>query len=95
MHWKLVNLPIHGHKALSNPRPIPNKPVVPYSRSHLLSVQRADNSFSENSHQSAKWVALWGSRVGPLRPTPAHSRMSLRDGVNVRFRGGIQIPAAR
>ena len=35
-----------------------------------------------------------GSRVGPLKPTPAHSQMSLRDGINVRLRGGIQIPAA-
>ena len=34
------------------------------------------------------------SRVGPLRPTPAHSQMSLRDGIDVRLRGGIQIPAA-
>ena len=36
-----------------------------------------------------------GSRVGPLKPTPAHSQMSLRDGMNFRLRGGIQIPAAR
>ena len=35
-----------------------------------------------------------GSRVGPLKPTPAHSQMSLRDGMNFRLRGGIQIPAA-
>jgi len=33
--------------------------------------------------------------IGPLRPAPAHSQMSLRDGVNVRLRGGIQITAAR
>ena len=44
---------------------------------------------------SLNGVALWGSRVGPLRPAPAHSQMSLRDGMNVRLRGGIQIPAAR
>jgi len=28
--------------------------------------------------------------LGPLRPTPAHSQMSLRDGMDVRLRGGIQ-----
>ena len=27
--------------------------------------------------------------LGPLRPTPAHSQMSLRDGIDVRLRGGI------
>jgi hypothetical protein len=25
----------------------------------------------------------------PLEPAPAHSQMSLRDGLNVRLRGGI------
>jgi hypothetical protein len=33
--------------------------------------------------------------IGPLRPAPAHSQMSLRDGIDVRFREGIQIPTAR
>jgi len=28
-------------------------------------------------------------RVGPLGPAPAHSQMSLRDGIDVRLRGGI------
>ena len=28
--------------------------------------------------------------LGPLRPTPAHSQMSLRDGMDVRLRGGIR-----
>ena len=32
---------------------------------------------------------------GPLEPAPANSQMSLHDGLNVRLRGGIQIPAAR
>ena len=36
-----------------------------------------------------------GFRVGPLRPALAHSQMSLRERMNVRLRGGIQIPAAR
>ena len=27
--------------------------------------------------------------LGPLRPAPAHSQMSLREGINVRLRGGI------
>jgi hypothetical protein len=73
----------------------PTKPVVPDFRGELLSGHRGDNSFRPNSHQFAKWVALWGSRVGPLKPTPAHSQMSLRDGMNVRLRVGIQIPEAR
>jgi len=37
-------------------------------------------------------MAIWGSRVGPLGPTPAHSQMSLRDGIDVRFRGGNSNP---
>ena len=61
----------------------------------MLSGHRGDNSFRSNSPQSAKGVALRGSRVGPLRPAPAHSQMSLRDGMYVHLRGGIQIPAAR
>ena len=28
--------------------------------------------------------------LGPLRPTPALSQMSLRDGIDVRLRGGIR-----
>ena len=30
------------------------------------------------------------AELGPLRPTPAHSQMSLRDGMYVRLRGGIR-----
>ena len=30
-----------------------------------------------------------GFRVGPIKPAPAQSQMSLRDGMNVRLRGGI------
>jgi len=30
------------------------------------------------------------AEIGPLRPTPAHLQMSLRDGIDVRLRGGIQ-----
>ena len=40
------------------------------------------------------WV-YGGAQVGPLKPTPAHSQMSIRNGMNIRLRGGIQIPAAR
>ena len=29
------------------------------------------------------------AEIGPLRPAPAHSQMSLRDGIDVRLRGGI------
>jgi len=40
-------------------------------------------------------MALWGSRVGPLRLAPAHFGYSFHDGMDVRLRGEIQIPAAR
>ena len=30
------------------------------------------------------------AELGPLRPAPAHSQMSLRDGIDVRLRGGIR-----
>jgi hypothetical protein len=30
------------------------------------------------------------AELGPLRPTPAHSQVSLRDGMYVRLRGGIR-----
>ena len=29
------------------------------------------------------------AEIGPLRPAPAHSQMSLREVINVRLRGGI------
>ena len=29
------------------------------------------------------------AELGPLRPAPAHSQMSLREGIDVRLRGGI------
>ena len=30
------------------------------------------------------------AELGPLEPAPAYSQMSLRDGIDVRLRGGIQ-----
>ena len=52
----------------------------PDCRSKLLSGEWADNYFLSNSHQSAKRVALWGSRVGPLfRRTSVHSQVSSDD----------------
>ena len=30
-------------------------------------------------------------KIGPLRPAPAHSQVSLRDGFFFRFRGGIKM----
>ena len=35
-------------------------------------------------------VSVKLAQIGPLRPAPAHSRMSLRDGIDVRLRGGIR-----
>jgi len=58
---------------------------VPGFRSLLLSGHWAGNFFRSNSHQSAKRVALWGSRVGPLRPAPAHSGYSFHDGMDLCF----------
>jgi hypothetical protein len=68
---------------------------MPDLRSELLLGHWGDNSFQSNSRQFTKQVALWGSRVGPLKPTSAHSDYSLHDGIDVRLRGGIQIPAGR
>ena len=35
-------------------------------------------------------VSVKLAEIGPLRPAPAHSRMSLRDGIDVPLCGGVR-----
>jgi hypothetical protein len=57
--------------------------------------QNIDSHVGRGSLHNDDGSVVEGSRVGPLRPAPAHSGYSFHDGMDVRLRGGIQIPAAQ